>query len=70
MATPRPPVQSQPCTFTNRLGRMILKSGENRDPVVEPLAGLPPAQDHWYWQCDRGPRHTASHERRDAQTPP
>jgi len=42
---------------------MILKSAENRDPVVEPIAGLPPAQDRWYWQCDREARHTASHER-------
>jgi hypothetical protein len=65
MATTRPPVQSQPCTFAGCSGRMILKSEENRDPVVEPIAGLPPARAHWYWQCDREARHTAPHESRD-----
>jgi hypothetical protein len=41
---------------------MILKNVENRDPIAEPIAGRPPAQGDWFWQCDREPRHTAPHE--------
>jgi hypothetical protein len=59
MAT-RPPLQTKQCTFPNCDGRMVLTSVENRDPVIEPLRGQPPAPQHWYWQCDRDQTHTES----------